>query len=455
AIVVLTFVAPASATAESSAPKLGRSIVLTGPTGYPQAVIAAAGAQKGVQAFVWTKWSRPGFPSGRSWVQARVRLANGQLTAVQSLSPTDGRAFLPAIGVDRSGATIVAWLQEVSRGHPFLLNVEAAIRPARGHFGTPVVIGTTELTGLAGIPEVWEDNPFGVGPTLAVAPAGTTVVAWRDLKALRVAVRPIGHCSPLARRTCFSAPQSFPQGRLPRARNGPEAFANSPQVVFSNRDVAYMAWEGTNGVELAVAQPGRPFGPDREVSPGNRGAAGPSIGLLPDGGAVLAWSSQAPPSVQGRIEVAAVSAAGSPSAPVRLPAGPSNAPFNIGVTGPPTVLINPASEDLIDWELSGTALGESVLATNGTFSPPRVIANLQGNEPLLMDARGDSMLAYTAGPYAEAFWSVRPPGRLFGPNEMLPKSGSGPPFLVLRAANVISVGWTTDKGTMLSDIDIA
>jgi hypothetical protein len=100
------------------------------------------------------------------------------------------------------------------------------------------------------------------------------------------------------------------------------------------------------------------------------------------------------------------------------------------------------------------SIAEVVRSAAGTFGPSQIIGRVLGNEPMAVDARGDTALAYEAGPYAEAFWSVRPPGGLFGSSILLPGSGSGPPFLIQRAENVITVGWTTRQGTYLGDIQI-
>jgi hypothetical protein len=384
-------------------------------------------------------------------VQARLRLADGRLTPTQSISASSGRAFLPVVGVDRGGTVIVAWLQQVG-GRDFAL--EASVRSVGQRFSAPVVLGRTRISGyyvLGG------GDPNGAGPALAVAPDGAAVIAWRGATSMQVAVRGRGRCSARAARACFAATQSLPQGL-------------QPQLVFGARDVAYLVWAGPTGscsfspicqpesrrgIELAVAQAGRRFGAPRQIAPGPDSVFAPSIGLTPDGSAVVAWgwTRRGVGTIGGGIALAVRDAAGAMSTPLKLaPATPS---LKLVPAGAPTVLVDPQGKALIDWDQGDYSIAEVDRSAAGTFGPSHIIGRVIGNEPMVMDARGDTVLAYEAGPYAEGFWSVRAPGGTFGNSMLLPTSGAGPPFLVRCTGNVITIGWTTLKGTLLSDIRLA
>ncbi len=434
-LLAVTGCACAASTGAAAATGLGRSMELAGPTGYPQAVIASAGAPGGAQAFAWIRWSKSGSPNGPSRVQARLRHPNGRLTATQRLSAAHARAFLPTIGVDRAGAATAAWLQRIS-AHRFAL--EVATGSEGGRFGKPRVVGATFVKGL---PELDESNPEGIAPQLAVAPDGAAVLAWSTPGSLRIATRRPGHCAAGAR-ACFSTPQRLPAGR-------------APQIAFGAHDVAYLVWKGANRIELAVARPGRRFGEPRLLSRSDESVRDPSIGLAPDGTAVVAWRwgplGRFP---EAGIEAATRSATGALSAPVKTPGAPSASGFGVGAYGAPTVLVDPAGEALIDWVQIDYSIAESALAKDGTAGASRVIGHVLGNEPMLMDGRGDTVLAYEAGPYYEVFWSARPAGGVFGNSELLPDSCLGPPFLVPHNADTVTLGWTTRSGTRIADIRV-
>jgi hypothetical protein len=446
ALLAATSVASARAPAIASTQlRLGRVVKLVGPTGAPQAVIAATSAN-GYEAFAWTRWAPPGLGGPHGWVQARLRLPDGRLMPTQSISASSGRAFLPVIGIDRAGMAIVAWLQQV-RGRDFALEVSISA-PGR-RFSAPVVLGRTRVSGNEYLDE---NDLFGAGPALAVASGGAVVVAWRGATSMQAAVRRQGRCSARAAHACFSATQSLPQGV-------------QPQIMFGARGVAFLVWAGlkglcllsppceptARGIELAVAAADRRFGPPRQIAPVADTVSAPSLGLTPDGSATVAWD-WSRSRAGGGIAVAVRDAAGAVSTPLKLsvPAG-TVAP---GEPGPPTVLVDPRGEALVDWVQADYSIAEVVRSAAGTFGPSQIIGRVLGNEPMAVDARGDTALAYEAGPYAEAFWSVRPPGGLFGSSILLPGSGSGPPFLIQRAENVITVGWTTRQGTYLGDIQI-
>ena len=457
ALLAVAAVAGAPATAAGAQPRLGPMIKLVGPTGSPQPVIAAASAN-GYEAFAWTRWSPAGYGSAHGWVQARLRLPNGRLTSLQSVSATGGRAFLPAIGVDRAGDATVAWLQRV-RGLDYAL--EVSVRPAGGRFGAPVVLGHTQVSACCGIegagsPAVLSAfDDFGVGPEVAVAPDGAAVVAWKGATSMQVAERASGRCSVRRVRACFSATQSLPAGLAPRMSPtflpGPQ-----PKVVFGARDIAYLVWAGPSGLELAVTRgAGRRFGAASHIGSGADTFTMPSIALTGNGTLVIAWHwrgifvTGAP--IPGGIEAAVRDGSGALSTPVKLAPAPGTLEPGANA-GPPTVLIDSHGQALIDWQQGNYQLEEAVRAPDGTIGPSGIIGTVMGSEPMVMDGLGDTVLCYEAGPDAETFWQLRPPGATFGAPTAVPSSVNGDSFLLLRTPNVVTIGWNTKTGTVLADV---
>jgi len=456
-VVVLAAVAAAPPIAGAQ-PLLGPVVRLVGPTGSPQPVIAAASAN-GLEVFAWTRWRPAGYGSAHGWVQARLRLPNGRLTSLENVSPSSGRAFLPVVGVDRAGDVTAAWLERV-RGLDFAL--EVSVRPAGGRFSPPVVLGQTHVSGCcgttgAGTPGVLSAfDEFGVGPVLAVAPDGAAVVAWEGVSSMQAAVRPSGRCPARSPRACFSATQSLPPGRQPQfdptERPGPQ-----PQVVFGARDLAYLVWAGPTGLELAVtrAASGR-FGAASHIASGADTFTAPSIALTGDGSLVIAWHwlgvfvSGAP--IPDGIAVAVRNPAGALTAPLKLAPAAASGEAGAGA-GPPTVLIDPHGQALTDWQQGDLYIEEAVRATDGTIGATSIIGTVMNiGEPMVMDAHGDTVLCYEAGPDGETFWQLRPRGGTFGAPTPVHDSVNGDSFLVLRTPNVVTIGWNTKAGTMLADI---
>ncbi|HXR13110.1 MAG TPA: hypothetical protein VN740_00535 [Solirubrobacteraceae bacterium] len=421
-------------------------------------MIAAAYAN-GYEAFAWTRWNPAGYGSAHGWVQARLRLPDGRLSSVQSVSASSGRAFLPVIGVDRAGDATVAWLERV-RGLDYAL--EVSVRPAGGRFSPPVVLGQTHVSGCcgttgAGTPGVLDAfDSFGVGPALAVAPDGAAVVAWEGVSSMQAAVRPSGRCPARSARACFSATQSLPPGRQPQfdptERPGPQ-----PQVVFGAHDRAFLVWASPTGLEVAVTHAaGQRFGAASHIASGSDMFTAPSIALAGDGSAVVAWHwlgvfvSGAP--IPDGIAVAVRDPAGALGAPRKLAPAAASGEAGAGA-GPPSVLIDPHGQALIDWQQGDLYIEEAVRATNGTIGATRIIGTMTGtSEPIVMDARGDTVLSYD-GVEGQSYWMLRPPGGTFGAPTPVP--GGGNSFLLLRTPTIVTLGWNTKTGTVLADINLS
>jgi hypothetical protein len=436
--------------AMASAKAFGPPVKLVGPTGSRAPVIVAASAN-GYEAFAWTAGVvlRPG---GSVWVQARLRLPNGRLTPLETVSPRSGRAFLPVIGVDRTGDATVAWLQQIRGGN---LALEVSVRAAGKRFTAPVVLGYTRVstccatigsgTPGAGAPAVLgEGDYFGVGPALAVAPDGAAAVAWSGAASMQVVQRPRGRCAARTARACFSVTQSLPAGLQPQ--EGVPSFRSgaSPRVVFGADDTAYLVWAGEEGLEVAVAQAGHVFGSGNQISAGTDVFTSPAIALT-GGNAVLAWhwSGSVAPGVAAPVgtDMAVLDSAGTISTSLDLGAG----------AGAPEVLIDPHGQALIDWASGDGQLYEAVRATDGTVGSTTVIGTVPTDDPIVIDGQGNELLSYESGPYEVTFWQWRPPGGTFDNATSVPGS-SGNSFLLLRTPDVITMGWDTSNGTMLADI---
>jgi hypothetical protein len=433
--VVASLLASSEAIAAAPESRLGSPLTLVGRTGLNPPMIAASSAN-GVEAFAWVRFRRnvttmpTGFGGPSSVVQARLRRTSGQLTRAQSLSPKGGKAFVPAIGVDRRGTATAVWLQQARRGR---FELVVSVRGPGRRFGRPVTLGHTHVRHVGSL---YPGSQVGAEPALAVAADGAAVVAWRGSDALQIAARRPGRCPPHARRACFSRPQSLPLGAEPKA-------------VFDARGRAYVVWVGPLGageeVQLAVARPGRRFEPVR-VSPPGDPAVDPSIAVTRDGAATVVWSRRANPAFDliGRIQAAVRSPTGTLSAPVALS---DPARFPPGVTplsdgGGPTIVANPQGEAIVVWQQqtfpeTGGGLVTAVRSSVG-FGPTQVVDGGQTSVPTMaVDGRGNTALIHFRGAAGFGEWRVRPPGGAFGPPQHLPGS---PAFAVGRSRNIITLG---------------
>jgi hypothetical protein len=357
------------------------------------------------------------------------------------------------IGVDRAGDATVVWLQH-GRGPGYA--VEVSVRPAGERFRAPVVLANIRVSSCCGtshgVPGVLaEGNSFGIGPALAVAADGASVVAWQDAVSMQAAERPAGACPAEALRACFLATQTLPAGLQPRVVP-PEQPGARPKIVFGARDTAYLVWAGPDGLELAVAAAHHRFAASR-IASGTDTFTALTIALTA-GTAVIAWHWRGTLiSGTGGIAVAVRDPAGAISAPVDLAPAPGSQAVGDTATGNPAVFIDPQGRAVIDWQQGDFQFEEAVRSADGAIGASSVIGNdIVGGEPIIMDGHGNEVLSYEAGPYFESFVRLRHSLGTFGSETMLPGSCFSPSFLVLRAPDVVTTGWTTKTGTVLSDI---
>jgi len=442
-VCVVAVLVPASATAQ-----LAPTITLVGPLAASQPVIAAATAN-GYEAFAWLTGGAGGY------VQARVRLPNGKLTAIERISPRHGRAYQPAIAIDRSGAATVTWLQQV-RGLTY--SVEVSVGVAGKPFSAPAALAPVKASRCCGTNDgtpgvLGAGDYYGIGPALAVAADGAAIVAWEGASAMFAAERPPGRCAAYVARACFGPTQTLPAGLPPSATA--LYGAARPRIAFGSGDVAYLVWAGRTGLQVAVAPAHHRF-VATAIASGSNVFDAPAIALT-GGDLVIAWrwwpaASCALCGSTATIGVAVRDPSGVISVPVELPQPTGSAPP--GDAHPPDAFVDPRGQAVIDWQYGDFAIAEAVRAADGTVSAPTVVGtDIVGAEPIIMDGHGNEVLTYAAGPDQEAFVQLRTAGGSFGDSMMLPDTAyNAYSFLVLRTPDVVTIGWTTPTGTVLSDI---
>lgn len=402
----------------------------------PQTVVADAGAGRvsaagnrlGSQALTWTVTTRRpvriGGVSGLvSTVRARVRLPDGRLGRVQTISGTRGFVADPRIGVDQNGNVTAVWAQ---RGPH--LSVMAAYRPHGKRFGTPVELGRSRHFNDA-------------RPALAVGPFGDAVVAWNEGRSLRVAHRGVGPCR------CFSRPLSLRAGNDQAVAIGPlgSAYVVWAAVVRSTAPSAVH----TRLRMATLGRDGRRLGREHFIS-ATGDASQPSLAVARDGGATIAWRAS-PPSGGEQDEAAPIMAAVSTPDAVTTPvqavsAGRGERP-QVRVTAGEAILAwnalrpTPANPDGPEVAIAVRAAGAPAFGAPALISPPNVAA---GGASLAVDPAGTAFLLYTAGGQI-AVSHVRAAASVFGPPATLPGAFAGGSLLTAgrRVSAVTGLGGRT------------
>lgn len=372
-----------------------------------------AGSAQGAQAFLWTVETRALVRIGAdrwsgSYVRARLRLSDGRLTAQQAISPQAGRAAeASAIGLDRRGNATVVWIER----RPDDVSVWVSWRPAGGRFDPGTEIGRAEKGITAG--EV----------KLRVASDGAAVVAWRAGDRIQAAVRGPGNCLTGRPRACFGVTQHI-GGRCPPRRTGcPDESLVSLAVAIGPRGRAYVAWEAHDRrmhrlIRLAVAPPGLGFAPPQSVSPRSVATADPAIGVLADGGVIVAWTGlrrgKAPRVMAARRD------------PNGRPAGPSQALSPQGCREA-KMRVNRRDETTIAWECRWRTdnrwIGAAVAPGGRPFGQPVALSDPATSDAvspvLALDADDNTIIAYDEQQNQDqrgfrVTTRMRPAGRPFG-----------------------------------------
>ncbi len=408
--------------------------------------VAAAGNRHGSQAFVWKVTSdrlrridgRTGFAS---FVRARVRLPDGRLGRVETISGANELVADPKVGVDELGNVTAVWAQAGRH-----LTIMAAVRPHGRRFGRPFQIGRSQH---------FSDSR----PALAVGRFGDAVVAWNHGSTLQVAQRGPSICRAGRPRGCFRTPV--------RLRAGADQ-----TVAIGPLGSAYVVWAA--GVRIAddfhtrlrmasFRRDGRRLGREHAISGAADGdASEPALALRRDGSAVVGWRASLPAGGEQNNSAAILAVASAPDA----------------VLGP-VMVVSPALGD--DPAIGVDAQGEAILAwrefdaTPGDPDGPQVAIATQpvptasfgapvrvtpagataGGPSLAVDAAGVAHLAYSAVAgnvpgNPEGVSHVRAPGASFGPPVALPANFTG--VFVFAAGRKISAASGGSGGrTLVSD----
>jgi hypothetical protein len=392
----------------------------------PQTIVAddraanviGAGNRHGSQAFIWKVTSkrliRRGGRSGfASYVRARIRLSDGRLGRVQTISSTTGLVAGPQIGVDESGNVTAVWTQAGRR-----LSIMAAFRAHGKRFGAPVEIGRSQHFNDA-------------RPALAVGRFGDGVIAWNQGRSVQVVRRGPPLCVPQRARACFSQPVVLRAGADQTVAIGPlgSAYVVWAAEVRSADDVH------TRLRMAVIRRSGRRAGREHFIS--STGDAGqPSLAVAADGSAGVAWRASLPAGGQQNDFAPIMAASSSPDALLAPPQAVSTARGD-----DPQLRIGPQGEAVLAWNQfdpgpanpDGGEIAVAIRPAGGgvafgapaLISPPGVQA--QGVS-LAVDAAGSSYVLYSADSGAGgtvAVTQIRSPGSIFGAPITLPPSFGG------------------------------
>lgn len=235
--------------------------------------------------------------AGAAIAQEATRPAGAAWTIPVKLSAEGQNAELPAVAIDPSGATVVAWSR--NDGSNFI--VQEKSRPPGGIWGF-----TANLSKPGG----------GAGaPSVAIDPAGDAVVSWQRYDGSHEVVQ-------AARRTGETGPWSAPVD-LSRA----EEAGWSSVAALDDAGDATVGWEALYGNSHLVAVAESAAGSSAWSAPTVLSGAGetgfePALAVDPRGDAIAAWTTRTP---GAEVLQAARRVAGAWSVPVDLsPTGTEN-----------------------------------------------------------------------------------------------------------------------------------
>jgi hypothetical protein len=411
--------------------------------------VHAAGNRRGSEAFAWKVTSRR-FVRTRSQsglassVRARMRLPDGRLGRVETISGTGEIVANPQIGVAESGDATAVWTQAGRH-----LSIMAAFRPHGRRFGAPFELGrSTHFTDAR--------------PQLVVGRFGDAVVAWnqgRHVEVVRRAANAI--CAPLRARDCFRAPVILRAGADQAVALGPLGSA-------------YVAWAASvrSGQELhtrlrmAVIRRSGRLTSDHAISRAADGdASQPSIAVRRDGAADLAWRASLPAGGEQNDAAPILAAVSTPVAVTSQPQAVSLLPGE-----GPVVRVDAQGEAILAWDQSHSTpqnpdggevafavrpAGADAFGAAATITPASLAA---GGSSLAVDAAGSAYLVYSAfggdlsAPAARpvGLSHVRPAGGAFGSPLALP-AGLGGVSVLSAGAKVTAVGAGSADRWLASD----
>lgn len=172
------------------------------------------------------------------------------------LSPGEPVLDSPQVAVAPDGKTTVVW----SRRDPgSTFSVMASTRSPRGAFTAPVRLSA------AG-----ED---ATGPQVAVAPDGTTTVAW---------MRDVGNNDGIVRATTRPPNGGFGEP----VDVSPAGYVGPPSLAVGADGTTAVAWGGS-GIQASTRPAAGAFGPPVQLSPGN--GFSPAVTVDPEGTTTVVW----------------------------------------------------------------------------------------------------------------------------------------------------------------------
>jgi hypothetical protein len=390
--------------------------------------VSGTGNRNGSEAFAWVVTSRrlvraAGVRGFASQVRVRVRLPDGGLGRVQTISSAGGLVRQPRVGVDASGNVTAVWTQAGRH-----LSIMAAFRPHGRTFGRPVELGRSQHFNDA-------------RPQLAVGPLGDAVVAWNHGRSLQVVRRGPPQCVPQRARACFTAPLRLRAGTDQAVAIGP---LGSAYVVWA-ATLRTAAGDVQTRLRMAVLRRnGRRLGTEHSLAGVGAGdASQPSLDVAADGTAVVAWRASLPAGDEQDEAAPIMAAASSPDAVVALARVVSAVAGSL-----PQVRRNPQGEAILAWNQrastpanpdgGGVAVairppGAAAFGAPALISPPTIRSD---GAALAVDAAGTTFLLYSADSTAGrrvAVAHVRRPGGIFGAPTTLPAAFAGGTLLAAGA----------------------
>jgi hypothetical protein len=399
----------------------GAQAAWSAPQTLDHPVSAAAGNARGEEVFAWQvraagKVGTSGIHA--SYIEAQVRLADGQLTPARPVSTTSGDATRSlGVGIDGRGAVTVTWVS-LRRAAVMVATSSGTSR----RFAAPV-----ELPGRTLI-----SDPV----VLATAADGAAAIVRSTGVQLVLVTRPAARCAPTTPRACFGAPQVI---RSPLTSEGFPSLLSPVSASFGPHDRLYITWPD----HLAVVD-GRQVEPT-VATPTDGGPT--ALNPLGNGGAVLAWIGSTNANDM-TAETAIVDPTGrhlsrATAVPAPWPAGATASCGQLGLA------TDPQGETTLVWgciplppdggRSPYDVMAASIRPAGGAFGVGAIVSpsDATASNPVVgVDTQGDTVLAYSVG--GTVLGEVRPPAQAFGGPVTL---DAGAPSLAVTAGDEVTLAW--------------
>ena len=293
------------ATRASSTSSFGNpEAVATGPDGITTR-LAIAMAPDGTTVIAWRQVINF---FGQVWQATRPAGATSfdPATAIS----TTGNADLVTVAISGTGTTTIGWQTVAGQLENYAAAVYAATRLSNApSFGSPQLLSAA-VTGQS-------------GPIVAAGADGTTAVAWRVSRVVKVA-----SLDPVA--DTFGASVTV-------STVGVEPY-DSPAIAVGADGMTTVTWYDQRGLVAAATRPaGGSFAAPVDVSAVGDSSTSPFMAIAPDGATMIMWRVGGSPK---RIKVVTRPAADTRfGAPVEVAAGPDLSSPRIGISGDGSVTL--------------------------------------------------------------------------------------------------------------------